>query len=304
MNINYLITAFATKYKYYCYTSILSIFIFVFNQHRLLADGWTRQKGTGLITLTSFFQQFNKTTDYGDYDDKEKIFQMQLISFLEYGLTSRITIGGKIILVDNMLTHNNTFYGKRTAQSFGLDMAQVFARFRIFKTKNFTLSFSQSIQTPSIFKKNNVSYYSLQVWQYEPRIEIGVNLTQDDFLTASFGWHGNINHWYDEMRLEIQYGHYLTKHLLFLLRFKKYIYYIKNNGKEVQANYQLINISISDIFAKTGFAKITAVLVVDVGKNTKLEFGAYSTIKTKLFKTENLNLNMKGFFIGLDYEWW
>ena len=106
------------------------------------------------------------------------------------------------------------------------------------------------------------------------------------------------------MRLEIQYGHYLTKHLLFLLRFKKYIYYIKNNGKEVQANYQLINISISDIFAKTGFAKITAVLVVDVGKNTKLEFGAYSTIKTKLFKTENLNLNMKGFFIGLDYEWW
>ena len=303
MNINYLITAFATKYKYYCYTSILSIFIFVFNQHRLLADGWTRQKGTGLITFTGFFQQFNKTADYGDYDEKEKVFQMQLISYLEYGLTNRITIGGKLILVDNMSTHNNKFYGKRTAQSFGLDMAQVFGRFRIFKTQNFVLSLSQTIQTPSFFKKNNVSYYSLQVWQYEPRIEIGIDLTKNDFLTASFGWHGNIQHWYDEMRLEIQYGHYLTKHLLFLLRFKKYIYYIKNSGKEVQANYQLINISISDIFAKTGFAKITAVLVADIGKNTKLEFGIYSTVKTKLFKTENLNLNMKGFFIGLDYEW-
>ena len=146
MNINCHITAIATKYKYYFYTSILAVCICVCHQHNLLADGWTRPKGTGLITLTSFFQQFNKTTDYGNYDDKEKVFQMQLISFLEYGLTNRITIGGKIILVDNMLTHNNTFYGKRTGQSFGLDMAQVFARFRIFKTKNFVLSLSQSIR--------------------------------------------------------------------------------------------------------------------------------------------------------------
>lgn len=285
------------------YVYIFSVLIFVFSAQKSSADGWTRQKGTGLITLSSFFQQFNKTTDYGDYDPNEKVFQMQLISFFEYGLTNRITIGGKVILIDNMSTKNNTFYGTRTGQSFGLDMAQIFGRFRLFKTKYFVLSFSQIVQTPSLFKKNNVSYYSLQVWQYEPRIEIGINLTLDDFLIASFGWHGNINHWYDEMRLEIEYGHYLSKHILFLLRLKKYIYYIKSNGQEVQNNYRLINISISDIFAKTGFAKITAVLVVDVGKNTKLEFGFYSTIKTKLLKTENLNLNMKGFFIGLDYNW-
>lgn len=261
------------------------------------SDGWVLNKYEGLFIATINIQSFNSTTSVGEFDKNKRVLQTQYILYSEYGFTDSFTFGGKIIANDNFFTKNNIFFGKPTDRSFGLDGASIFGRYCLYQNRIMVLSLSQTIQTPSAYNENNVSYFGLKVWQYEPKIELGFNLGKDTFTTITFGWHGNIEHWYDEMRLDITFGHYIMHEMMFLINFQKYIYYIKDKDK-ANMNFNLTNIPIYDFFAKSGFAKITFSVILNLDFNAKLQLGVYTTIKSKFTKTENLNIELYGCFIS------
>ena len=261
------------------------------------SDAWVLKKYEGLFIATINIQSFNSTTTIGEFDKNKRVLQTQYILYSEYGLTNNFTFGGKIIANDNFFTKNNSFFGKPTDRSFGLDGASVFGRYCLYQNNVMVLSVSHTIQTPSVYKENVVSYFGLKVWQYEPKIELGFNLGEDTFATITFGWHGNIKHWYAEMRLDITLGHYIMHEIMLLVNFQKYIYYIKDKEK-ANMNFNLTNIPLYDFFAKSGFAKITFSCIINLDYNAKLQLGVYTTIKSKFTKTENLNINLYGCFIS------
>ena len=59
--------------------------------------------------------------------------------------------------------------------------------------------------------------------------------------------------------------------------------------------------SVLDFLSNSGFAKISISLATNLTKNMIIEFGVFSTISTKILKTEKLNIDMRGFFASLWY---
>ena len=277
----------------------LFCFYFLIFHHNAKADAWTQKKQSLLLITTMNILSFNSTTSLGTFNPKQRVLQAQYILYGEYGLTDGITFGGKIIANDNFLSKNNSFFYKSTHRSFGLDGGQIFGRFKIYQNNFFVISVSQLIQSPSVYKDNEASYFSIKYWQYEPKLEIGFNIKKHTFSTISFGWHGNIKNWYDEMHLDITLGHYFSSDIMFLLQFQKYIFYIKQNNKHITSNYNLINIPIYDLITKKGFSKITLSFVFNVDKNIKFGLGLFTTIQTNKAKKQNLNIDLYGGFISL-----
>ena len=250
------------------------LFCFSIKISLLKADGFVQKKGEGLFISTIAFQQFNGIDTTGAYDESKKVMQMQFNEYIEYGLTKRITIGGKLIMTDSFLNSKNNWLKKAEHHTFGLDSFSLFTRIRIFQTKHFILSFYQGFQTPSWFKKDNpASYFGIRKWQYDSKLEIGINLNKKSFFTLSFGYHGNIKHWYDELRLDLMKNTFIYA----------------------------TDFSFADLFERSGFAKFTLSFVSPINKKLSLEIGFYTTIKSKFLKTQNLNLDMQGVYFSLWY---
>lgn len=281
---------------------VFFLFAVVFvNNSVVKADGFVQKKGEGLFISTIAFQQFNGIDTTGAYDESKKVMQMQFNEYFEYGLTKRITIGSKLIMTDSFLNSKNSWLKKAEHHTFGLDSFSLFTRIRIFQTKHFILSFYQGFQTPSWFKQGNpASYFGIRKWQYDSKLEIGINLNKKSFFTLSFGYHGNIKHWYDELRLDLTYGYYFMPKLLMLVKFQKYIYYVKDDTLKNTFIYAT-DFSFADLFEKSGFAKFTLSFVSPISEKLSLEVGFYTTIKSKFLKTQNLNLDMQGVYFSL---WW
>ena len=283
-----------------CFIVFALFYYFVINDNIVKADGFVQKKGEGLFISTIAFQQFNGVDTTGAYDESKKVMQMQFNEYFEYGFTKRITIGGKLIMTDSFLNSKNSWFKKAEHHTFGLDSFSLFTRIRIFQTKHFILSFYQGFQTPSWYKQNPASYFGLKCWQYDSKLEIGINLNKKSFFTLSFGYHGNIKHWYDELRLDLTYGHYFMPKLLMLAKFQKYVYYVKQ--KELRYTFiGATDFSFADLFERNGFAKFTLSFVSPISEKLSLEVGFYTTIKSKFLKTQNLNLDMQGVYFSL---WW
>lgn len=266
------------------------------------ADAWTQNKGNGIIIGSIEAKQFNGIDTIGRFDKNKPIHQTVFNVYGEYGITDRFTIGGKIIAVDSMQMQDNTFLSKVKNRSFALDTTQFFTRIRIFKNDFFVLSIVAQIGLPSFYKESDISYFSIKKWNYEPRIEMGFNFGKNDFLTLTAGYHRNIKHFYDEGRFELTYGHYIES-VLFMAKLQKYIYIITNKD-EMNLSYSKLSLlsSIYDYLSKSGFAKLNLSMVFPVDDKLKLEIGGYMSLKTKLLFTENLDLNLKGIYISVWYE--
>lgn len=283
---------------FYILFFLLLIVKFVFFQNISLADGWVQPKGKGLLTGTFALQQFNGTDETGNYDKNRKIMQSQYLFYGEYGITNRITLGGKMILTDSMLNSKNSWLHKADKHSFALDSSQIFMRLKIYQNEWFVLSYGSAFQSPSVYSENEASAFSIKKWQYEQRVEIGVAIGKKDFLTMMFAYHGNIKHWYDEMHLDLTFGHYFIKELLMLIKFQKYFYIITDSDKKKQV-YGVANLPFADYFSQRGFAKLTLSLITSINEKTSFELGFYTTIKAKWLGTKNLNINMQGVYLGL-----
>ena len=263
-----------------------------------LADGWVQQKGKGLFIGTFAIQQFNGNDLSGQYDKDKKIMQVQYLFYGEYGITNRITLGGKMILTDSFINSKNSWFKKADKQSFAVDNTQIFMRFQIYRNKWLVLSYGSAIQSPSVYKQNEASAFSIKRWQYEQRMELGIALGENNFFTAMFAYHGNIKHWYDEMHLDLTFGHYFIKELLMTIKFQKYFYLI-NNTKKIRQAFGLTNLSLADYFSQHGFSKLTISMIASVNEKTSFEFGFYSTLKAKWLGTQYLNINMRGLYFSL-----
>ena len=271
----------------------------LWQQQYAFCDGWTQEKGRGLLIFALNTSLFNGINSLGEFDESKKVLQLQPILYGEYGLMDRFTLGGKVITNYNLFSHNNSFLGRRTEHSIGLNSSSVFGRLRLFKSQYFVFSISGEIQSPSYYKDSDIAYYGLRVWQYLSKMEFGFNIF-DDFLVLTVAWQGNIKHWYNELHFELTYGHYFIPELLLLVRFQKFIYFISNKDKAqniMVAEYK----SVLDFLSNSGFAKISISLATNLTKNMIIEFGVYSTISAKFLKTEKLNIGMRGFFTSLWY---
>ena len=275
------------------------IFLILFSQ-KSYSDAWLQKKYHGIIITSIETKQFNSTNPNGSFNDTNKVYQNLFILYGEYGITNRITLGAKIIALDNFLLNGkNIFKDKVEQRHFGLDTSLLFWRLGIItKNKYITLSIVGQFGFPSVeHNRPQISYFSIKKYSYEPRLEIGIKFNKYNIMTITGGYHGYINHWYDEVRTEIMYGHYFSDSILLMAKFQKFFYVIKSS-KTAQTTYVNLNTSVFDFLANTGFAKFTLSLATSITKNTTLEFGAYTSIRSKLIKTKNLHLKMYGFYIS------
>ena len=266
---------------------------------QVIADVWTQKKNEGILIATVEEKTLKGIDDNGIFDKDKTITQNTLNIYGEYGLSKRMTIGGKILIVDSMMTKNNRILDIATERAVALDTSQIFARIGLIKKKHFALSVSTFIGAPSLYSDSALnSYFSIKKWSYEPKIEIGINFNKYHFLTLTCGYHRNIDHWYDEIRFELTYGYKIEK-LLFMLRLQKYVYITTNKEQEQQEILSAQNITIYDFFIQSGFAKLTASIVFPLDKKLKMEIGLFSSLKTKLLFTEDMNVDIYGIYVSL-----
>ena len=283
----------------FCKTLCIILFIDIFFANSSFADGWVQNKGNGIIIPTISFQSFYGIDSTGSFDKNKRIFQNIFNLYGEYGISNRITIGAKIIAVENFLNKNSSPFSSRKARSFGLDTSNIFTRIGIIRNnEHIAVSIVGQLGFPSAYKANEVSYYAVKCWSYETRLELGINVSPNIFSTMTAGYHGNINHWYDEVRAEILFGYYIYKQILFMARFQKYFYVIKNKTA-MNEDYSFLKVSVYDFLSKSGFAKFTLSLAIPLDKHNTFEFGFYSSFKDKLFNTQKLDLHLTGFYTSL-----
>ena len=286
------------------HTHICLLFFFIFTfihsicEKIAKSDGWTQDKGHGIFIATLGMQSFNNTNSLGQYDKNNKIYQSIFNLYGEYGITNRFTIGGKIIAIDNMIMKDNKFFNKLEKSSAGLDILAFFTRMKIIRNNTIAFSLAFQIQAPSLYHTNEASCFSIRKWSYEFRPELGINLTDKDFLTFTAGYHRNINYWYDEIRFELLYGHYFTNNFLVMLRLQKYIYII-HSYKEANKIYSKRSVSINDYLSNSGFAKITLSTAIILNEKYTMEVGFYSSIKSKIFFTKKLGLGLVGCYVSI-----
>ena len=278
---------------------LLSAVVFATNQATSRADAWVQKRGEGLAIYSINIQSHNTVNSIGQFDKSRRIQQVQHSIYGEFGLTNRLTIGGKIFATDNMLNRHNSVFSKNIKRSFGLNSGLLFTRLGLIRNSEIVaLSLVTAIETPSYYHSNIASYYGLKKWQYETRAELGININKSNFLVFGAGYHGNINHWYDEVRFDVLYGHYFIPELLFMVRFQKYVYIVKNRHKAVMS-YGKFNVSVFDFLTKSGFAKLTMSFATNVSDHVVVEFGGYSSIKSKLTFTQKLNIQLYGGFASV-----
>ncbi len=257
------------------------------------AEGWLQPKGQGIFISSFSIQSFYGKNSSNAFDKKTNVLQSVLNLYGEYGLTRRITVGAKVIGVNNDVYHGKNFINNIDSRSFGVDTINVFTRLGIIRHNDIVaFSIASQIGAPNI-RSNDAPYFDIHCWSYETRAELGLNLTKNDFLTIDVGLHANINYWYDEVRTNITFGHYFIPELLFIARFQKYAYIIKNTtGRDS---------SIFDIIAQSGFAKASFSFVAALSKRCMLEVGFYSSIKSGITFTKELDLHLRGMYTSI---WW
>ena len=263
------------------------------------ANGWVQNKGEGIIIPSIRFQSFYGIDTVGNFDKNKRIFQNIFQIYGEYGISNRVTLGTKIIAVENFLNKNSSPFSARQARSFGLDTSNIFTRIGIIRhNERIALSVVGQLGFPSAYKVNEVSYYAVKCWSYETLLELGLNISSNIFSTASIGYHDNIHYWYDEVRAEILLGFYLYRQILFIARFQKYFYVIKNKTA-MNEDYSFLKVSAYDFLSKSGFAKFTLSLAIPLDNRNTFEIGFYSSFKDKLFNTQKLDLHLTGFYASL-----
>lgn len=294
---------FLSKCKYKKIIFLILLVIVSINTNKIgLAEAWVQKKHKGLFIASYEMRSFLGTNSLLQYDKNIQYTQGVVSFYGEYGITNRITLTTKIIAIDSMLMDKNRFLGNVKKRSIGLDTAQFITRIGIIRNhKTITLSIIAGVGTPSFYRKNQASQFAIRRHKQISGIEIGINLSKYDFFifTASYYW--NIQHWYNEIHFEVIYGHYFLKSLLFMVRFQDFIYQI-HNDIQTKNSYNRDNNEIFNFIANSGFAKITFSLTTPIMQNLMLEFGIYSSIKSKLLKTQDLGLKMYGCFVSLWYN--
>ena len=71
---------------------------------QVIADVWTQKKNEGILIATVEEKTLKGIDDNGIFDKDKTITQNTLNIYGEYGLSKRMTIGGKILIVDSMMT--------------------------------------------------------------------------------------------------------------------------------------------------------------------------------------------------------
>ena len=268
------------------------------------SDAWLQKKNKGLFITTIATQQFNSLSANGTYNHNNKVYQNLLLLYSEYGLTNRLTLGAKVIALDSFLLNGKSMFKNSVKdRTFGLDTADLFLRIGIIRNHKYVvLSLVTLFSFPSIeHNRPKISYFSLKKYAYEARLEFGLKFNKSNYATITTGYHRYINNWYDEARLEMLYCHYFLENLYMMARFQK-IFYIITNKNTAARGYNALNNSVFDFFSKTGFAKFTLSFATTITKHTALEFGFYATVKSKLLRTSQLDLNLYGIFTSFWYQ--
>ncbi len=276
---------------------ITTIVILITTLNSSLSEGWVQPKNHGFFITSYEMRSFNGLDYYGKFNDDLKFTQGVLNLYGEYGLSKRVTLVGKIIAVDSLLVDQKLFLGNVKERSLGIDAFNTLLRIGIIrKNEIFALSFVTGFGTPSFYKKSIASQFAIKKYKQISGIELGVNLSKDDFFMLVLNYHWNIKHWYNELRFEAVYGHYFLESILFMLRFQKFIYHIYGKNSNPLDN------SVFDFLANSGFAKITCSVAVPMSKRSTFEFGIYSSIKSKFIKTEKLDMKMYGLYASVWFE--
>ena len=282
------------------FTIFFALFLLFFssnNSKNCFAGLLNQEKGEGIIIPSIYFQSMNTIdTDSNKISHSRKVLQAIINLYGEYGLTKRITLGSKIIATGSMTTNRNTL-GHVEDKTYALNVAEFYSKLAIIKNNDiFFLSLATQVGIPTLYDKRQINYFGVDKWSYETRIEAGLKFSKNDFLIITAGWHGYINHTYNEIRTEIVYGHYFIPEILLMLRFQKF-FYIKNK------NYTTTGLdSIFDFNAQDGFGKITVSIATPINKKTSLEIGAFSSVKSKITLTQNSNISLYGAYISLWYK--
>ena len=277
--------------------ALFLLFFFSNNYKNCFAGLLNQEKGEGIIIPSIYFQSMNTiNTDNNNISNSRKVLQAIIKLYGKYGLTKRITLGSKIIATGSMTTNRNTL-GHIKDKTYALNVAEFYSKLAIIKNNDiFFLSLTTQVGIPTLYDKRQINYFGVDKWSYETRIEAGLKFSKNDFLILTTGWHGYINHTYNEIRTEIVYGHYFIPEILLMLRFQKF-FYIKNK------NYTTIGLdSIFDFNAQDGFGKITASIATPINKQTSLEVGVFSSIKSKITLTKNSNISLYGAYISIWYK--
>ena len=276
------------------------IITFAYFTNNASGEAWLMQKHKGMFIFSNEIRTFKAIDETGKYNNNRRFVQDLLNIYMEYGLTNRITLVGKIIAINSMLTSNNAFLGKIKEKSLGIDTFNISLRHGIIRNNQIiALSIVTGFETPSIYHENRASQFAIKKYKQISGLEVGINIDKNSFFILTSNFYLNINHWYNELRFDVLYGHYFLESILFMVRMQKIFYYIHNSKNEF---YNKINTSIYDTWVNSGFAKIQMSFLVPFSKALSLEFGIYSTIKSKILKTQNLNTKMRGFYLSLLFE--
>lgn len=280
---------------------IIAIIAIIFSTTKYaLSDGWTQPKNHGFFITSYEMRSFKGLDIGGKFNDSLDFAQSVLNLYGEYGLSKRVTLVGKVIAIDSMFVDEKLFLGNVKQRSIGLDTFNTLLRVGVIRNNTLALSIVGGFGTPSAYKQKISSQFAIKKYKQISGIELGLNLSESDFFTLTLNYHINIKHWYNEFRIEAVYGHFFLENILFMVRFQKFIYYISKEFKN--ENYNPLDSSVFDYLSNSGFAKITFSIAMPISKYSTFEFGFYSSIKSKITKTSELGMKMKGIYASIWLE--
>ncbi len=279
------------------------IFLFFISIYNLFSDGFIQKKGDFLLINTLYLSNLQETeTKIGNILNS-RIGSFMFINYFEYGVFSRITIGGKITTKEYFQDKNSNVFGQVARKSGALEGLEVLTRILIFNHESFVLSHFSSIKMPGFFFDKEELYQqfgAVRYPEYQTGFELGFSLEDKDniqvytakniFFTFGVYYRTNIKFW-DEMRFSFTLGLPFTEKVILLIKFLKINYFFKNTAFSPQ-DMLLFNgsmFAIAEIYT-SGLFKITDYLM--------LEFGYKVSIHSDVIKTALRKINDNTIFVG------
>lgn len=270
------------------------------------ADAWLQPEGSGLIITSFNLSSFNETdtTTGGSLTDR-KVGSYQIQNYLEYGLSSRITIGAKIIFTNLFQDKNGGIFGKPNGNSARFDTNQIFSRIQLLHYKYFTISTNILIGFPQLGVKNSYlnKEFANNCFEFQSGVEMGFSFGQDEnylqnynvkkpFITLSYYYKKRMKV-FDQITYFLTVGIPVLERSIMFLKFQK-INYIFHDLSATTAPEVLNPNGTQFSFVDISFSYLTK-----ISEFTHIEFGYKQSLHIKWLNTNSKQYKEKGFFVAM-----
>jgi len=286
--------------------NILTIMlIYLLHMNNALSSAWIIPKGKTQLIIQNWNIKSNLHGNrYGGNDTPIYLNTSSISTYIEHGITNRISIGSNSLASWKMVEDKRD--GNDSSKKL-LEFVEIFTKINILKTDYFVFSNQTLISIPGY---NEYTLHSTQSpilpnKAYETRLMFGFGAGQGSLMSGILGGDGSFINFeiayrknenfmaYNEIRSQLDMGYKINDETIKMLLFQ----FFKTN--KMYKYFTDTTIWQQNGYMKNDINQFLGSIMLDIGSNTLIQFGLFYEISGNIIGPNQEGNKAKGIVFGL-----